>query len=479
MRSRSVVPIAGAAAVVLALAAAPAVVFASGFQLVEQNASGLGNAYAGQAAAVRDASAVFYNPANLTRLPGRQFVLAVSPVGVHTEFENASSTAPYLPGARVTPIPVPLGTSGGDAGGWIPVPNGYLSWEVGSRTWLGLGVNMPFGLRTEWDAEFVGRFKASESEVKTINFNPTVAFKVTDALSLGAGVNYQRLDATLSQSVAYGGITLGAAAQTAAATGNPAVVPGVMALLGTAGLAREGVSTMQGDSWSWGWNVGASLEIGQAAHLAASYRSAVQHDVEGEVEFADALSLPTSGPLGPLGTILNGRFSGGPVTTSIELPQTVSAAASYEGDKVEVLADWTWTGWSSIQDLVIQRPDGSTLSTVPLRFEDTWRAGLGVNYRLNDGFTLRLGTAYDKSPVQDAYRTPRLPDEDRVWASAGFQYRFGKTQAIDFGYAHLFVKDATSNLGNQDASSSPPTGTLLGTYTSRVNILSIQYRRTF
>ncbi|HEY7515842.1 MAG TPA: outer membrane protein transport protein, partial [Vicinamibacteria bacterium] len=334
MRSRSVVPIAGAAAVVLALAGAPAVVFASGFQLVEQNASGLGNAYAGQAAAVRDASAVFYNPANLTRLPGRQFVLAVSPVGVHTEFENASSTAPYLPGARVTPIPVPLGTSGGDAGGWVPVPNGYLSWEVGSRTWLGLGVNMPFGLRTEWDPEFVGRFKASESEVKTINFNPTVAFKVTDALSLGAGLNYQGLDATLSQSVAYGGITLGAAAQAAAATGNPAVVPGVMALLGTAGLAREGVSPMQGNSWSWGWNVGASLEIGQAAHLAASYRSAVQHDVEGEVEFADALSLPTSGPLGPLGTILNGRFSGGPVTTSIELPQTVSAAASYEGDRV-------------------------------------------------------------------------------------------------------------------------------------------------
>jgi long-chain fatty acid transport protein len=479
MRCESVVSIAIAEAIALALAAAPRTVLASGFQLIEQNASGLGNAYAGQAAAVRDASAVFYNPANLTRIPGRQFVLAVSPVGVETEFENASSAAPFLPGPRTTPIPVPLGTSGGDAGGWVPVPNGYLSWEVGSRTWLGFGVNVPFGLRTEWDSDFVGRFKASKSEVDTINFNPTVAVKVTDAFSLGAGIDYQRLDATLSQSVAYGGITLGAAVQTAAATGNPAVVPGVLALLGPNGLAREGVSTMQGDSWSWGWNVGASLEIGHATHVAGSYRSAVQHDVEGQVEFADALSLPTSGPLGPLGTILNGRFAGGPVTTSIELPQTVSLAASYEGDQVEVLADWTWTGWSSIQDLVIQRPDGSTLSTVPLRFEDTWRAGLGVNYRLNEGLTLRLGTAYDKSPVQDAYRTPRLPDEDRVWASAGFQYRFGKTQAIDVGYAHLFVKDATSNLGNQDASTSPPTGTLVGTYTSSVNILSIQYRRSF
>jgi long-chain fatty acid transport protein len=236
---------------------------------------------------------------------------------------------------------------------------------------------------------------------------------------------------------------------------------------------------MQGDSWAWGWNVGASLEIGHAAHLGGSYRSKVSHDVHGDVTFQDALALPTSGPLAAIGTILNTRFASGPVTTAIELPDTASAAFSYEGDRFEVLGDWTWTGWSSIQDLVVKRADGSALSSVPLRFQDTWRAGLGANYRLNQGWTLRLGTAYDKSPVQDAYRTPRLPDEDRVWASAGFQYRFGKTQAIDFGYAHLFVKDATSNLGNQDATTAPPTGSLVGTYSSRVNILSIQYRRSF
>jgi long-chain fatty acid transport protein len=468
-----------ATAVAVLLAMSPAVVQASGFQLVEQNASGLGNAYAGQAASARDASAVFYNPANLTRLPGRQFVLAVSPVGVKTEFENASSSVPFLPGARVTPIPVPLGTSGGDAGGWVPVPNGYVTWELGHAAWVGLGVNMPFGLKTEWEPDFVGRFKATESEVKTLNINPTVAWKVTDGFSIGAGANYQRLDATLSQSVAYGGITLGAAAQAAAATGNPAVVPGVLAALGPTGLAREGVSTMQGDSWAWGWNAGASLAIGDFGHLGASYRSAIKHDVQGDVTFQDALALPTSGPLAVLGTILNPRFANGPVTTEIELPDTVSAAASYEGDRFEVLGDWTWTGWSSIQDLVVKRTDGSVLSSVPLRFQDTWRAGVGVNYRLNEGWTLRMGTAYDKSPVQDAYRTPRLPDEDRVWASAGFQYRFGKSQAIDFGYAHLFVKDATSNLGNQDATTAPPTGSLVGTYSSRVNILSIQYRRSF
>ena len=138
-----------------------------------------------------------------------------------------------------------------------------------------------------------------------------VAVKVTDDLSLGAGINYQRLDATLSQSVAYSGIALGAAGQIAASTGNPALVPGMLALLGPTGLAREGVSTVQGDSWGWGWNVGASLEIGHAAHVAAIYRSAVQHDVEGDVEFADACHEATGGNPLLLGALLDALSSEG------------------------------------------------------------------------------------------------------------------------------------------------------------------------
>jgi long-chain fatty acid transport protein len=481
MKHHSAVQRALAIVVAGACVGSPSALLASGFQLVEQNASGLGNAYAGQAAGVKDASAIYYNPANLTRLPGKQFVLAVSPIGVKTEFNNTSSTAPYLPTSPViTPIPVPLGTAGGDAGGWIPVPNGYFSWQAASKWWVGVGVNAPFGLKTEWDSDFMGRFKAVKSEVQTININPTVAVKVTDNFSLGAGANYQRLKATLSQSVAYGGITLGAAGQAAAATHNPLIIPAMLAQIGgLAGLAREGVSQVEGDTWTWGWNAGAALQIGDAGHLAASYRSAIKHTIDGNVTFAGAPTFATNGPVGQLGALLNSRFASGPASAAIELPQTVSVAASYEKKEYEVLADWTWTGWSSIQDLAIKRADGSTLSTVPLAFQDTWRAGLGFNYRLNDAWTLRLGTAYDKSPVQDAHRTPRLPDEDRAWAAAGFQYRIGKSGAIDFGYAHLFIKDATSNLPNQDSPTSAPSGNLVGTYNANVNIVSIQYRHSF
>jgi long-chain fatty acid transport protein len=102
------------------VAALPTPVLASGFQLIEQNASGLGNAYAGQAAGVKNASAIYFNPAALTRVKGWNLVASVEPIGVSAEFTNVASTVPSAGGA---PFPVPLGSEGGNAGKWIPVPN--------------------------------------------------------------------------------------------------------------------------------------------------------------------------------------------------------------------------------------------------------------------------------------------------------------------------------------------------------------------
>jgi long-chain fatty acid transport protein len=303
-----------------------------------------------------------------------------------------------------------------------------------------------------------------------------VAFKVNDSLSVGAGASYQKLKATLAQGVPYGGLAYGGALQAA----GPVAAAGILAQLGgPAGLAKEGISEVEGDTWSWGFNVGATVKLGQQGRFAASYRSKIKHDVEGDVTFDDAPSFATSGPLGALGTALNARFAGGPVTTHIELPETVSIAAAWEGERAEVLADWTWTGWTSIQTLAIARADGSALSSVPLNFQDTWRVGLGFNYLLNGDWTLRLGTAYDKAPVQDRYRTPRLPDNGRIWAAGGFQYKLGKKAAIDLGYAHLFIDDASSSLPNQDSPTSTPSGNLIGSYSAGVNIISLQLKYSF
>jgi long-chain fatty acid transport protein len=468
-----------ALALTLGVAALPAPVLASGFQLVEQNASGLGNAYAGQAAGVRNASAIYFNPAALTRVKGWNVVASVEPIGLRTTFVDSGST---VPSAGPFVFPVPLGNDGGDAGKWIPVPNAYVSGQVTERIWVGVAVNVPFGLETDWDAAWMGRFHATKSKVEVLNFNPTIAIQLSDTFSIGGGASYQHLTADLGQGVAYGGLAYSGTAQ--AVAGLPpaqqaAALAAVTAQLGPSGLSLEGPALISGDSNAWGWNAGALLKLGDQAHVGVSYRSKVEHEVEGDVTFTGAPTFSLPGPLAPIAETLNARFASGPVTTTIELPETVSVAAAWENEKVEILADWTYTGWDSLPTLDITRTNGSALSSVALRFESTWRAGLGANVKLNDAWTLRLGTAYDKAPVQDQYRTPRLPDNHRVWAAGGFEWKLSEKARVDLGYAHLFVDDPSSNLPNQATPESPPVGNLVGSYTSRTDILGAQVTLSF
>jgi long-chain fatty acid transport protein len=469
-----------ALALTFGVAALPMPVFASGFQLVEQNASGLGNAYAGQAAGAKNASAIYFNPALLTRVKGWNIVASVEPIGVGTTFADSAST---VPSAGPFVFPVPLGNDGGDAGGWIPVPNAYVSGQVTDRIWLGVAVNVPFGLETDWDPAWIGRFHATKSKVEALNINPTIAIKVSDSFSIGAGASYQHLKADLGQQVAYGSLAYAGTAQ-AVATLPPALQAAALAAVvaqlgGPSGLALEGPALISGDSNAWGWNAGALLKLGDQAHVGVSYRSKVKHDVEGDVEFTGAPTFSLPGPLAPIGDGLNARFASGPVTTTIELPETWSVAAAWEGEKVEILADWTATSWDSLPTLDIARTDGTALSSVPLRFESTWRVGLGANVKLNETWTLRLGTAYDKAPVQDEFRTPRLPDNERIWAAGGFEWKLSEKARIDVGYAHIFIDDAPSDLPNQATSTSTPVGNLVGTYQAKVDIAGAQLTLSF
>jgi long-chain fatty acid transport protein len=279
-------------------------------------------------------------------------------------------------------------------------------------------------------------------------------------------------------------VAVGAAAPFgAAATG------GILAQLGgTAGLAKEGPALIEGNGDQWGYNLGATYHT-KEFRLGASYRSKMKQEVTGDVTFTGAPTFSTSSALGALGALgagINARLAAGPVQTTVDLPDTVSVAAAYEKDKMEVLADWTHTGWSSIQSLDITRTDqtladGSPVpvSSVPLNFESTWRAGLGFNYQMNESWKLRLGTAYDKAPVQDLFRTPRLPDNDRVWAALGAQIKLGAKGALDLGYAHLFISNASSNLPNQDTPTSSPAGKLIGNYDGKVDIFSVQLKYGF
>src|SRR5688500_258831 len=164
-------------------------VFASGFALLEQSSSRLGTAFAGTAAAADDASTIFYNPAGLAKLEETQLLVVASGISISSEFNNNGSSQPALGQA--------LGGEGGDAGDWNAVPALYLALPLNEQFAFGFGVNAPFGLKTEYDNGWMGRFQALKSEIKTYNFNPTLSWRASEKLSFGVGANYQRIQAEL------------------------------------------------------------------------------------------------------------------------------------------------------------------------------------------------------------------------------------------------------------------------------------------
>lgn len=408
---------------------------AAAFQLLEGNASGLGNAYAGSAAVAEDASTVFFNPAGMTLLPGRNVAFSVDLVRPQAEFSNGGSTNAFGQGP---------GGNGGDAGDWAAIPAGYMTWQLTDRITAGLGVGAPFGLKTQYDSSWAGRFHAIKSEIKTVNINPSIAFKVNDVFSIGLGVNFQRIDADLTNAV------------------NATAIAGA----GATALGR-----IRGDDTAWGWNIGAMFQLSPDTRLGATYRSRVDYKLEGTARFSGLNAGGTAAA--PTLNLLRG----GDVTADVELPDTATFSVMQKiSDRWTMLGDVSWTGWSTLQKLEVNRVDGVNVTTEELKWRDTWRVAFGGTYAYTDALSLKFGLAWDQTPVRDTSRLPRVPDEDRVWLSLGLQWRPNATSAVDVGYAHLFVKDAKINTNGGNALAK---GTLIGDYDNAVDILGVQYSTRF
>ncbi len=413
-----------ALAIATALGGASGLASAAGFALIEQSGSGMGNAFAGAAATAEDASTIFFNPAGITRLTGKQLTLAGHVISLSAEFsDNGTSTSPLALGPST-------GGNGGNAGGTAFVPNLYFSMPLGERWFIGLGVNAPFGLVTEYDADWVGRFQGIKSDLKTININPTVAYKVSDALSIGFGISYQQFEAELT---------------------NAQVLPGPV----------EGFSRLEADDDGYGWNVGALWQAAPGTRIGASYRSAIDYTLEGDLNVT----------VGPVTAVSTG------VSADITLPDMFSLSLVQAiNDRLELLADVTYTRWSEIDRVPIVATGGATLDTLVLDFDDTMRYSVGLNYRWTDQFTAKVGTALDESPVNDGNRTVRLPDTDRIWVSLGGTYKVSQAGKLDFGYSHLFTSESQIN---QTRGNAVLFGTVAGTYDSSIDIFSIQYTHSF
>lgn len=411
--------------------------FASGFQLLEQNASGIGNAYAGSAAVAENASTIFYNPAGMTKLQSREFSAGVSLVRPGFEFSNQGSVIAPATGTG----------NGGDAGGWAVVPNGFLSWALNKDLYVGIGISAPFGLKTEYNDDWVGRFQAIKFDVKTININPSIAYRLNDVVSLGAGVNWQKIEAQYVRQLA--------------------TAVGVFPANNT--IAQNTRVKLDIDDDSWGWNAGAMFDLSPTSRVGVSYRSAIKHTLEGTLNF-DPTTLVAN---------VNAK-------AAIKLPDTLILSGTHRlSDQVTLLGDISWTGWSSIPKVDIVRTSsggtpttaaGTTAQTLETKFRDTWRVAVGGTYHYNNAWDLKFGVAYDQTPVRGtSERLVSLPDNDRVWLSVGAQWKLSKEARVDFGGAYLYVRD--TNIDNNQTALAR--GRVTGSYDSNVWLLGAQYSQSF
>ena len=442
--------------------------FSAGFSLFEQGASGQGVAYAGAAAVGEDASTVYFNPAAMTRLSGQQIVVAGHIVAPRSEYTDSGNSTAF--------DGTPLASTNVDGAETGVIPNFYWAAALDNGLHVGVGVNVPFGLATEYDAGWTGRYHALKSELTTINVNPAIAWKMTDTVSVGFGISYQYVDVTLSNAIDSAAFCSGnLAPQIDAASGVPgtgaATCTGAGLGVGSGGdITRDSGVKLEGDDSSFGWNVGLLFDLTVKDRLGFAYRSAIKHDIEGNATFTvDSALDAIIGTFPPPG---NNLLQNSSLSTFAELPELFSI--SYVRDinpNWSLLADYTWTGWGSLDTIEIifaGNPPGAT-SSLDLEFQNTNRVSVGAHYKPGNKWIFRGGLAYDESPVRsDEQRSARVPDNDRTWLSFGFGYEPSQSWSLDVGYSHLFVSDT----GINNTSLSASNATLVGSYEASVDILS-------
>jgi len=429
----------------LMLVAFSGVASASGFQLLEQNASGIGNAYAGSAAVAENASTIFYNPAGMTQLQDREVSGGIAAVKPSFTFENKNST---LTGNLAAT------GEGGDAGGWAALPNGYLSWALNKDLYVGIGFGAPFGLKTQYDDRWVGAAQSSTFDIKTYNINPSIAYRLNDKVSLGFGLNWQKIEAEYVRLVTVGG------------------APSPLLPVGD-----RVTSTMNLADTAWGWNVGGLFTLSPSTKLGLSYRSKMKYHTDGSVKLASDGTGP--GVATANGLIADGRQSD--LAANLTLPDTFIMSVSQRlSDKWEMLGDVSWTGWSSIPKVEIMRTSGprntQNAQILETDFRDTWRVALGANYKYSDAWKLKFGVAYDQTPVKGpSTRLTSMPDNDRVWLSFGAQWALNKASILDLGVTYIHVRD--SKIDNDQTAAAR--GLVNGEYTGNIWVLGAQYSMSF
>lgn len=422
---------------------------AAGFQIQVQSVKDLGDAFAGGAAAAEDAATTLSNPAGLV-LQRRQLELGANLILPHDRFHDLDSTN-GIGGLPTGPSAVDGGTTG-------LVPNTYFADPLSNRVTFGLALTAPYGLTTSYPGDWIGRYHALKSELKTVAINPALGVRLTDKLSVGVGVSAQYANTTLTNAIDFG--TLGFLA------GVPGARP--------SDPAQDGFAKVHGSDWGFGYNLGVLYQFSPATRVGLAYRSRVHYELTGNAHFeVPSFAQPLAGPT----RTVDGR-------ASLTTPDNASLSIYHRiNSRWAVMGDISWTHWSLFNTLRIQYADGTPDTVQPEHWRNTVRYAIGVSYKYSPHWTLRAGVAYDPSAISDAtLRTPRVPDNSRRWVALGATYRPSPHVNLDFGYAHEFVSKSpiqNTETVTGNAAGLPVGSTLDGYYRSSLDIVSAQIQWLF
>ncbi|GAB0111385.1 outer membrane protein transport protein [Pseudoalteromonas distincta] len=376
--------------------------FAAAFQLSEQNASGLGRAYAGEASIADDASVVARNPALMTLFKDKQ--LSVAAIGVIPDVSLEGEGAPTgidqssLDDDSIAPSAV--------------VPAAYFTMPYNDKVSLGFGAFSNFGLSTDFDDDYSAGQIAGKTEIFTVNLNASVAYKVTEKFSYGIGLNVIYADAEI---VRHLGTT-------------PLPIP-----------AKTEVVNLEGDDTGYALNIGLMYQLDDNSRFGFNYRT--ETDITFEGTYSNQLPMTAMTPQGLSGAELPG-------SVEITLPAIAEFSGSHQLDeKLGLHYSILWTGWSSFDSLEAQvtAPTGDKFSAFNKdeSFSDSYRFAVGSDYQYNEDLLLRAGVAFDQSPVSQDHLSISIPDTDRFWLSFGGNYAIDQHSNVDLGVS--IIRGKTQN----------------------------------
>ncbi|MBI3586250.1 MAG: outer membrane protein transport protein [Ignavibacteriales bacterium] len=350
--------------------------FAGGFQLNEHGARALaqGGAFAARAS---DLSALYFNPAGLAFQKGTQIYIGSTLIAPRVSFfgPDQLNTNQEIKMVDQTFFPI----------------NVYAGYQLMDDIQVAIGVGNPYGLGTEWPADWTGKFISTKVDLVTFFITPTIAYKVNNQFSIGVGVNYVTGDVTIKRVVS-----------------DP--------------FDPHASTTIKASATSWGFNVGALYKFSSQFSVGASYRSQVKLDATGTATFDPNRSV----------------YPAGDVSSTLKLPATGFFGVSYKPmENLSLEADYQYIGWSSYKELAVTFKKDNSTSVSPKNYEDTYMIRLGGEYTMGD-LQLRAGYYYDHSPVPTKYVEPLLPDANRNGISVGFGYKLNNHWNLDVAY--LFLK---------------------------------------